>query len=107
MCVCFRSYWVTEKSDGVRVLLLVQTDLETNFQAVYLVRLCFSSSEECDKLCWTYDSPSDRNNTYYQQDGMFFPHYEDPRMPLRNTLLDGELVVDTDPHTKQVCRFRR
>jgi hypothetical protein len=23
--------------------------------------------------------------------------------PLRNTLVDGELVIDSDPHTKQVC----
>ena len=32
------SYWVCEKSDGVRVLLLVQTDNETQEQAVYIVR---------------------------------------------------------------------
>lgn len=32
------SYWVCEKSDGVRVLLLVLYVLETNEQFVYTVR---------------------------------------------------------------------
>jgi hypothetical protein len=32
------SYWVCEKSDGVRVLLVVLTVLETNEQFVYTVR---------------------------------------------------------------------
>lgn len=33
----YRSYWVAEKSDGVRVLLLVHTDTMTTDQMVYLV----------------------------------------------------------------------
>ncbi|GBE82117.1 mRNA capping enzyme [Sparassis latifolia] len=73
-------YWVCEKSDGVRVLLFVQTDIHTTDQAIYLI---------------------DRHNSYRQLNGLFFPHYEDPRMPLRNTIVDGELVVDLDPLTKQ------
>jgi hypothetical protein len=32
------SYWVCEKSDGIRVLLVVLTVLETNEQFVYTVR---------------------------------------------------------------------
>lgn len=32
------SFWVCEKSDGVRVLLFIYTDLETNDQVVFLVR---------------------------------------------------------------------
>ncbi|KAG9096746.1 hypothetical protein FRC06_008367 [Ceratobasidium sp. 370] len=43
----------------------------------------------------------DRKNNYRQQEGLFFPHYTDPRRALGNTLLDGELVVDYDPQTKQ------
>ncbi|KAI0723960.1 mRNA capping enzyme, alpha subunit [Cerioporus squamosus] len=73
-------YWVAEKSDGIRVLLFVQTDTGTNDQMVYLI---------------------DRHNTYRQLTGLYFPHHEDPRMPLRNTLVDGELVIDVDPRTKQ------
>ncbi|RDX56478.1 mRNA capping enzyme, alpha subunit [Lentinus brumalis] len=73
-------YWVAEKSDGIRVLLLVQTDTATNDQMVYLI---------------------DRHNTYRALTGLYFPHHEDPRMPLRNTLVDGELVIDVDPRTKQ------
>ncbi|KDQ60776.1 hypothetical protein JAAARDRAFT_172973 [Jaapia argillacea MUCL 33604] len=76
-----QDYWVCEKSDGVRVLMLIQTDLDTNAQAVFLI---------------------DRHNTYRVQTGLFFPHHENPMMPLRNTILDGELVLDEDPATHQV-----
>ena len=44
----------------------------------------------------------DRHNTYREVEGIFFPHHEDPRMPLRNSLIDGELVIDVDPRTRQV-----
>ncbi|KAF8643837.1 hypothetical protein AX16_008854 [Volvariella volvacea WC 439] len=78
-------FWVCEKSDGVRVLLFVNTDLNTGVQNVYLI---------------------DRHNTYRQLDGLFFPHHEDPRRPLRNTIVDGELVIDVDPRTKaQTMRY--
>ncbi len=92
------SYWVAEKSDGIRVLLLVQTDTATNDQMVYLVS---STSIVCTRC--TNASQIDRHNTYRQLTGLYFPHHEDPRMPLRNTLVDGELVIDVDPRTKQVC----
>ena len=36
--VALLSYWVCEKSDGIRVLMLVQTDLQTKDQTIYLVR---------------------------------------------------------------------
>ncbi|KAI0345338.1 mRNA capping enzyme, alpha subunit [Trametopsis cervina] len=75
-----QDYWVCEKSDGVRVLLLVQTDLQTKDQAVFLI---------------------DRHNTYRHLQGLFFPHHENPINPLRNTVVDGELVIDVDPRTKQ------
>ncbi|EJF66090.1 mRNA capping enzyme, alpha subunit [Dichomitus squalens LYAD-421 SS1] len=75
-----QDYWVAEKSDGVRVLLLVHTDMNTSDQMCYLI---------------------DRHNTYRELPGLFFPHHEDPRKPLRDTIVDGELVVDVDPRTKQ------
>ncbi|KAF9469347.1 mRNA capping enzyme, alpha subunit [Collybia nuda] len=75
-----QDYWVCEKSDGIRVLFLVVTDLKTNDQSVYII---------------------DRHNTYREISGIFFPHHENPIMPLRNTLIDGELVIDVDPRTKQ------
>ena len=37
-------------------------------------------------------------------DGLYFPHHENPMMPLRSTIVDGELVTDTDPRTQQVRR---
>ncbi|KZT26376.1 mRNA capping enzyme [Neolentinus lepideus HHB14362 ss-1] len=72
-----QDYWVCEKSDGVRVLLLVIT-LNAGDQTVYLI---------------------DRHNTYRSLAGLFFPHHENPKRPLRNTLVDGELVLDEDPRT--------
>ncbi|KZT09646.1 mRNA capping enzyme [Laetiporus sulphureus 93-53] len=73
-----KDYWVCEKSDGIRVLLFVQTDHQE--QTVYII---------------------DRHNSYRQVIGLYFPHHENPRMPLRNTIVDGELVVDVDPRTRQ------
>ncbi|KAI0072782.1 mRNA capping enzyme [Panus rudis PR-1116 ss-1] len=75
-----QDFWVAEKSDGIRVLLFINTDLQTNNQDVYLI---------------------DRHNSYRQLTGLYFPHWEHPTMPLRNTLVDGELVIDVDPVTKQ------
>ncbi|OBZ69095.1 mRNA-capping enzyme subunit alpha [Grifola frondosa] len=75
-----QDYWVCEKSDGVRVLLFVQTDIHTMDQMVYII---------------------DRHNTYRQLSGLFFPHHENPRNPLRNSIVDGELVIDVDPRTQQ------
>ncbi|THH13869.1 hypothetical protein EW146_g6409 [Bondarzewia mesenterica] len=73
-------YWVCEKSDGVRVLFVILTNLDTNEQLVHIV---------------------DRHNTYRQLSGIFFPHHENPKMPLRSTIIDAELVVDVDPRTKR------
>ena len=46
----------------------------------------------------------DRHNNYYQLDGFYFPHHEDPRLPLKNSLVDGELVVDVDPQTQRASQ---
>ncbi|KAK1216369.1 Dcp1p-Dcp2p decapping enzyme complex alpha subunit [Marasmius sp. AFHP31] len=75
-----QDFWICEKSDGLRVLLFVHTDLQTRNQAVYLI---------------------DRHNTYRELTGLFFPHHENPMNPLRNTMIDGELVIDTDPRTQR------
>ncbi|KAG5735708.1 mRNA-capping enzyme subunit alpha [Termitomyces sp. T112] len=78
-------YWVCEKSDGVRVLFLINTNLVSGDQSLYLI---------------------DRHNTYHTVSGIFFPHHENPMMPLRDTLIDGELVIDVNPRTKeQTLRF--
>ncbi|KAF9014107.1 mRNA capping enzyme [Cyathus striatus] len=78
-----QDFWVCEKSDGVRVLLLVAiVDRE---QLVYII---------------------DRRNTYRAIQGIFFPHFDNPVFPLQNTIVDGELVIDTDPATgKETLRF--
>ncbi|EAU88637.1 mRNA guanylyltransferase [Coprinopsis cinerea okayama7 len=74
-------FWVCEKSDGIRVLfLVVLTPDQPDEQVVFLI---------------------DRHNTYRQILGFVFPHHENPRNLLRNTLIDGELVLDVDPVTKK------
>ncbi|KAJ7444940.1 mRNA capping enzyme, catalytic domain-containing protein, partial [Mycena latifolia] len=80
-----QDFWVCEKSDGMRVLLLVHTDPDSGSQMVYLI---------------------DRKNDYYEVQGLFFPHHENPQMPLQNTIVDGELVYDVDPRTNhETLRF--
>ncbi|KAJ7276085.1 mRNA capping enzyme, catalytic domain-containing protein [Mycena haematopus] len=74
-----QDFWVCEKSDGVRVLLLVHTDINTRTQTVYLI---------------------DRKNDYYELNGLFFPHHKNPQLPVQDTIVDGELVYDIDPRTK-------
>ncbi|KAF8969639.1 mRNA capping enzyme, catalytic domain-containing protein [Flammula alnicola] len=75
-----QDYWVCEKSDGIRVLFLVLTNLETKEQRTFII---------------------DRHNTYREITGIYFPHHENPLMPLRSSLIDGELVIDVDPVTRQ------
>ena len=68
-------FWVCEKSDGQRVLVLIVVRPDTGIQEVFLI---------------------DRKNMYYQVHGMFFPPLSSSsQRPLTNTILDGELVVDT------------
>lgn len=101
-------FWVCEKSDGQRVLILVVFNAGMNQQEVFLI---------------------DRKNNYYHQQSVFFPHSEKAFYPKgsptdkeaafrraaaagvpynaegwpvrKDTLLDGELVWDVDRNTGQ------
>lgn len=42
----------------------------------------------------------DRHNNRRRLEGFYLPHYEGPRLPLKNSLLDGESVLDVDPQHK-------
>ncbi|KAG9010498.1 Dcp1p-Dcp2p decapping enzyme complex alpha subunit [Tulasnella sp. JGI-2019a] len=77
-------YWVCEKSDGIRVLVFIMLVPHTNEQEIYLI---------------------DRKNEYRRVNGLYFPHFEDPRMGLENTLLDGELVMDISPSGRETLRL--
>ncbi|GAA5884757.1 hypothetical protein JCM6882_005380 [Rhodosporidiobolus microsporus] len=69
-------FWVCEKSDGVRVLVLI---VATGFgQEVYLI---------------------DRKDSIYQNYYLTFPHQDGVEYNHSNTVLDGELVIDVDPQT--------
>ncbi|KAL8287061.1 hypothetical protein RQP46_004067 [Phenoliferia psychrophenolica] len=67
-------FWVCEKSDGVRVLVLIVASAEG--QEVYLI---------------------DRKEDFYQNYGLTFPHQDGPEFNHSNTVLDGEMVIDVDP----------
>ncbi|BGP38679.1 Dcp1p-Dcp2p decapping enzyme complex alpha subunit [Rhodotorula kratochvilovae] len=69
-------FWVCEKSDGVRVLVLI---VATGFgQEVYLI---------------------DRKDAIHQCYWLTFPHQDGPEYNHSNTVLDGEFVIDVDPQT--------
>ncbi|KAG7528157.1 hypothetical protein FFLO_06376 [Filobasidium floriforme] len=87
------NFWVCEKTDGVRVLLLIVWNGLSGRQETFLV---------------------DRKNDYRQIDHLYFPHHEAPMLrpgfagnqaDERNwcstTLVDGELVLDKDKVTGQ------
>ena len=70
----------------------------------YIVRFVnLGESFEPDLL--TNSKKIDRHNTYREINGLYFPHHENPMMPLRSSLVDGELVIDVDPRTHLVFTF--
>ena len=71
-----QDYYVCEKSDGVRCLMYL-TDDGQGKQAVYLI---------------------DRKNDYYFVPELHFPKEDDEREFHENTIVDGELVNDTQPN---------
>lgn len=80
-------FWVCEKSDGVRVMVLivVKGTAQGPVQEVYFI---------------------DRKDEFFLIENITFPHFENPNRLLKDTILDGELVIDVDPKTgHQQLRF--
>lgn len=85
-------FWVCEKSDGQRVLVLIMVPRTTMKQEVYLI---------------------DRKNNYHRVSGLYFPN-QDLTCPKAkqnggqrsDTLLDGELVVDRAETSRTKSRLR-
>lgn len=82
--LCAQDYFVCEKTDGLRVLMLIALNPVTGEQACFMI---------------------DRENNYYMVNGFRFP-----RLPRQNreelleskqdgTLVDGELVIQKNPMT--------
>nr|XP_012221759.1 PREDICTED: mRNA-capping enzyme isoform X2 [Linepithema humile] len=65
-----KPYRVSWKADGTRYMMLVQGDGE-----VYFI---------------------DRDNSIFEVNGLTFPHLRDINRCLRDTLMDGEMVIDKD-----------
>lgn len=93
------SFWVCEKSDGLRVLVMIVC-LPSGQQEVYLV----SKQQWSHLLCWRLMSSAqiDRKEHFYLQQGIYFPHQDGLDSLHSNVVLDAELVIDTDPKTGSV-----
>ena len=75
-----QDYYVCEKTDGIRCLMYL-TQGTMNEEVVYLI---------------------DRNNEYYHVQDLHFPlEGDNPAAFHTRTILDGELVIDTDPKTEE------
>ncbi|MBW0482985.1 hypothetical protein O181_022700 [Austropuccinia psidii MF-1] len=81
-------FWVCEKSDGVRVMVLivVKASPQGPIQEVYFIN---------------------RKDEFYLIDNIIFPYFENPNRYLKDTILDGELVIDIEPNrnNKQSLKF--
>ncbi|ORX39688.1 hypothetical protein BD324DRAFT_227683 [Kockovaella imperatae] len=73
-------FWTCEKSDGQRLLIVIVVNSATEEQETWLL---------------------DRKEQFYKVSGLHFPYWESPDLPLRDTIIDGELVIDEDPKTKE------
>ncbi|ODV97223.1 hypothetical protein PACTADRAFT_84440 [Pachysolen tannophilus NRRL Y-2460] len=75
-----KDYFVCEKSDGLRCLLLALVNKETGEEGCFLIT---------------------RGNEYHLVEGFHFPtNTADFAEPHDGTILDGELVISTNPITK-------
>ncbi len=70
-----QDYYVCEKSDGIRCLMYLTSDGPN--EIIYLI---------------------DRKNDYYHVEGLHFPPGDDERSFHKDTIVDGELVNDTQPN---------
>ncbi|XP_034949982.1 mRNA-capping enzyme-like [Chelonus insularis] len=69
-----RPYQVSWKADGTRYMMFIEANKEVFF--------------------------IDRNNSVFEVSGLTFPHCEDVSRTLKDTLLDGEMVIDEVNDTK-------
>ncbi|KAF9170302.1 Dcp1p-Dcp2p decapping enzyme complex alpha subunit [Mortierella sp. AD010] len=81
--LCHASYFVSEKSDGVRVLLYCVLR-ENGQQQVFLV---------------------DRKNKFSYVPQLLFPVANEHRVLHNDTIVDGELVTDREPNGQLVVRY--
>ncbi|KDN43945.1 mRNA capping enzyme, alpha subunit [Tilletiaria anomala UBC 951] len=78
-------FWVCEKSDGQRVLVFIVINPTTGRQEVFLIN---------------------RKNEYKRVDNIYFPSPPGAHLAqANNTLLDGELVWDTEKSGRRVLRL--
>lgn len=84
-------------------MLVLIVCLPEGVQEVYLVGLThYPSNHELGSPKRYELLQIDRTEQFYGQQGLFFPHQDGPDSMHSNVVLDGELVIDTDPKTGQV-----
>jgi mRNA guanylyltransferase len=120
------SFWVCEKSDGVRVLLFILMNVMTGNQEVWLVSAVYihqicpltgllhvsTASNRAVVRSRADHAQIDRKQRYFSIQNLHFTHWHKTSDPLTDTILDGELVIDIDQQTGVVsvslsCRARR
>ncbi|OLL25789.1 mRNA-capping enzyme subunit alpha [Neolecta irregularis DAH-3] len=86
-----RDFFVCEKSDGVRCLMFITSEPDRD------------PSRPCREVVYLID----RKNHYYQVPRLHFPLPDDPTCKTFHdrTILDGELVIDTEADGSQVMRY--
>ncbi|KAG0147952.1 hypothetical protein CROQUDRAFT_42075 [Cronartium quercuum f. sp. fusiforme G11] len=87
-------FWVCEKSDGVRVMALIVMAHNNN---------TFNGGPGDDGKQEVYFI--NRRDEFFLVDQVCFPHYEDQNRYLKDSIIDGELVIDVEPQTGQHLRF--
>lgn len=78
-----RDYYVCEKSDGIRCLMYMTSDTNGE-EVIYLI---------------------DRKNDYYHVPNLHFPLEGSAQDFHTNTIVDGELVIDTQVNGERVMRY--
>ncbi|EGF98994.1 uncharacterized protein MELLADRAFT_45847 [Melampsora larici-populina 98AG31] len=86
-------FWVCEKSDGVRVMALVVIADRKSFY--------YGPTENGKQEVYFIN----RRDEFFLVDHIAFPHYEHQNRYLKDTIIDGELVIDVEPKIGQVLRF--
>jgi hypothetical protein len=102
---CSSSFWVCEKSDGVRVLMLIAWNDHQQKQDIFLVGSVSLRALYQDSDALPFRAQIDRKNTYRQINNLVFPHWNPQAGPgalCNSTIIDGELVCDIDRKTGEV-----
>lgn len=96
-------YFVCEKTDGIRYLLFFGPSPKG--PAAFLVSMD-DRFQLLDAISWISIVKLDRNKVWYYVPNLLFPVRGRDKEYLKDTLMDGELVMEEESHDK-VCKCLR